>query len=828
MQIAAGRLACEPKNKRRHCPVAFSTKSTDTTNVFLSKWRIAPPAIAPVRVVGGGEAATVTGAAIIMGKTADGLAREGPPPQRPPSKTQFDFHTRHLLHTLSQHLPNADPATTEYSTLSEEDARLVRRTVGRAQRALERRQERKKKSKSTGTAADALDFYRHATVRARKMKGLDPDEEEDLEEHELLMSDSDSDDEEEDSSDDDADDDEEEEESSSSEEEESEEEVSDEEDDKDDDKKADAKGSGDDGSDGSGEDDESAASFTSDEFLSAHNDLCEVCSGVGDDDAPLLCCATCTLVFHQDCHRPVLVKEPPDTWSCAYCDDSGVTLHKRDSRERKRASKGVRDMKKMTEDQAELERTEAVAARAAEAAAAGGGTSSPSKSRGGTGSSTRTPPQPAHNIRDPDTGRFMTTEKRIALYGSATGMPPGEGEELEGEGEGGTTDGSGEDDESAASFTSDEFLSAHNDLCEVCSGVGDDDAPLLCCATCTLVFHQDCHRPVLVKEPPDTWSCAYCDDSGVTLHKRDSRERKRASKGVRDMKKMTEDQAELERTEAVAARAAEAAAAGGGTSSPSKSRGGTGSSTRTPPQPAHNIRDPDTGRFMTTEKRIALYGSATGMPPGEGEEVEGEGEGGTKQNDLSDLTAEEIARLASSGGDDNGDEKPPAAVSSGAESKPRADTKQDAASGATTPTGPGGSPQNKQQLKGAELKLLLGAMSPEEVDISGPRARREQRKAPSLYDPGDMGGDMDWSSKKEAETRSGRRAAAPPGSKKRKRELLSDVLGKNKKGKSSGGGEKNPKRRRKEEKKKAKRAAIRKKKKVSVQIIVALCYVSAF
>ena len=36
----------------------------------------------------------------------------------------------------------------------------------------------KKKSKSTGTAADALEFYRHATVKARKMKGLDVDEEE--------------------------------------------------------------------------------------------------------------------------------------------------------------------------------------------------------------------------------------------------------------------------------------------------------------------------------------------------------------------------------------------------------------------------------------------------------------------------------------------------------------------------------------------------------------------------------------------------------------------------------------------------------------------------
>ena len=362
--------------------------------------------------------ATPTTASVAMGKTTEGLAREGPPPQKPPVKTQFDFHTRHLLHTLSQHLPGTDPATTEYATLSEEDARLVRRTIGRAQRALERRQERKKKSKSTGTAADALEFYRHATVKARKMKGLDVDEEEDLEEHELLMSDSDSDEEDEEESSSE----EEEEEESSEEEEES----SDDEDDDDDDKKKKATTAA--GSDDS-DDEESAASITSEEFLSAHNDLCEVCSGVGDDDAPLLCCATCTLVFHQRCHRPVLVKEPPDNWPCAYCDDSGVTQHKRDSRERKRASKGVREMKKMTEEQAERERAEATAARAASrarAAAAGGAAAgSPSKA------SAKTPPKPAHNIRDPETGRFMTKEKRIALYGSL-GMPPKEVlEELE-------------------------------------------------------------------------------------------------------------------------------------------------------------------------------------------------------------------------------------------------------------------------------------------------------------------------------------------------------------------------------------------------------------
>ena len=124
--------------------------------------------------------------------------------------------------------------------------------------------------------------------------------------------------------------------------------------------------------------------------------------------------------------------------------------------------------------------------------------------------------------------------------------------------------------------------------------------------------------------------------------------------------------------------------------------------------------------------------------------------------------------------------------------------------------------KSKQQLKGAELKLLLGAMSPEEVDISGPRARRQQRKAPSLYDPGDMAGDMHWSSKKEAEARSGHRAPVPPGSKKNKRELLSAVLKRNKKSKSSGSGDKSPKKSRTSKagkKKKAKTPAKQKKKK---------------
>ena len=34
-----------------------------------------------------------------------------------------------------------------------------------------------------------------------------------------------------------------------------------------------------------------------DEFLSQHNDICEVC-GIGGE---LICCATCNLVFHLNC-----------------------------------------------------------------------------------------------------------------------------------------------------------------------------------------------------------------------------------------------------------------------------------------------------------------------------------------------------------------------------------------------------------------------------------------------------------------------------------------------------------------------------------------------
>lgn len=47
-----------------------------------------------------------------------------------------------------------------------------------------------------------------------------------------------------------------------------------------------------------------------------HNDLCEVC----DMDGDLLCCDSCSLVFHLSCVRPCISTVPEGDWICAYCE----------------------------------------------------------------------------------------------------------------------------------------------------------------------------------------------------------------------------------------------------------------------------------------------------------------------------------------------------------------------------------------------------------------------------------------------------------------------------------------------------------------------------
>lgn len=46
-----------------------------------------------------------------------------------------------------------------------------------------------------------------------------------------------------------------------------------------------------------------------------HNESCEVCETGGD----LVCCDTCSLVFHLSCIRPHRNAVPIGPWSCAHC-----------------------------------------------------------------------------------------------------------------------------------------------------------------------------------------------------------------------------------------------------------------------------------------------------------------------------------------------------------------------------------------------------------------------------------------------------------------------------------------------------------------------------
>jgi len=76
------------------------------------------------------------------------------------------------------------------------------------------------------------------------------------------------------------------------------------------------------------------------DFFDQHNDLCEVCGLPGE----VLCCATCNLVFHMGCARPILTKQPDDDWKCAYCVAEGKNGGKKMGRERRMARAACRSV----------------------------------------------------------------------------------------------------------------------------------------------------------------------------------------------------------------------------------------------------------------------------------------------------------------------------------------------------------------------------------------------------------------------------------------------------------------------------------------------------
>ena len=100
------------------------------------------------------------------------------------------------------------------------------------------------------------------------------------------------------------------------------------------------------------------------------------------------------------------------------------------------------------------------------------------------------------------------------------------------------------EDKTIESMDSQEFLNSHNDDCDVC----DEGGELLCCSTCTLVFHLECVRPTLEQLPEEEWSCPHCVISGVNVVvpgktekqviRKNSKAWKEATVGIKEMEKL--------------------------------------------------------------------------------------------------------------------------------------------------------------------------------------------------------------------------------------------------------------------------------------------------
>jgi len=256
-----------------------------------------------------------------------------------------------------------------------------------------------------------------------------------------------------------------------------------------------------------------------DEFLSQHNDICEVC-GIGGE---LICCATCNLVFHLNCTRPKLtsMSSVGDTWSCAHCDATGVTHYKKDSRQRRRAITAVREMEKLAVDMKQAIKDRGTVTSTGEvvlnldANADADATSAAEGGKEGTTSST-----------------------------SAVGANEMIAEEKD-------KDASGLSASTSASASASTSTLFDPDVkCKVCSFPGlraNDGNDLLTCSqpACINQFHIPCYRPIFegntaIPTPAEMniWSCAYCDVDFVTGLKPQARRRRASVSGVRAMDKL--------------------------------------------------------------------------------------------------------------------------------------------------------------------------------------------------------------------------------------------------------------------------------------------------
>jgi len=206
-----------------------------------------------------------------------------------------------------------------------------------------------------------------------------------------------------------------------------------------------------------------------------HNEFCDVCNSGGD----LLCCDTCSLVFHISCIRPKVDQIPKGRWSCSYCivDDLG-------NGDVKSARKAIKKMKLLSKgldtDDDEPEKIKEV-----------------SIVKNGSKYVSRCITKKATN----EIGRFGTLHDALISTEQFTKNPDGK-----------KNDNVDDKDELWCTFCIDDpdITICAFCGCQICHGKHDSDY-LIICDGCEAEIHTYCHFPQLTEIPSaEKWYCSRC------------------------------------------------------------------------------------------------------------------------------------------------------------------------------------------------------------------------------------------------------------------------------------------------------------------------------
>lgn len=220
--------------------------------------------------------------------------------------------------------------------------------------------------------------------------------------------------------------------------------------------------------------------------LDEHNEVCEICEVGGD----LLCCSTCSLVFHLKCLRPKISSIPKGEWSCAYCIVDGigsgdVRCAKKSIRLMKALSSGLETASSNSPDEREV--SQALDDEKESNAVRG------SRTQGLTIERAITNNCLVIKDKTAELGRFETLDAALNALSRILTASTSDKEEVW------CTCCLDDKEQTICVFCG----------CQVCFGKQDSDY-LLICDGCDLEYHTYCLTPQLTEVPPSRWYCCYC------------------------------------------------------------------------------------------------------------------------------------------------------------------------------------------------------------------------------------------------------------------------------------------------------------------------------